>query len=78
MCINSIIYQLYFYVDYSIMLENRRGIKMELTKCESQVMMIIWSTDYDMALPEIMDLVNHRYQKSWKPQTVSTFLTRCV
>ena len=33
---------------------------MELTKCESQVMMIIWSTDYDMALPEIMDLVNHR------------------
>lgn len=51
---------------------------MELTKCESQVMMIIWSTDYDMALPEIMDLVNHRYQKNWKPQTVSTFLTRLV
>ncbi|WP_434311295.1 BlaI/MecI/CopY family transcriptional regulator [Hominifimenecus sp. rT4P-3] len=51
---------------------------MELTKCESQVMTILWSADYDMALPEIMDLVNHRYQKKWKPQTVSTFLTRLV
>lgn len=51
---------------------------MELTKCESQVMMVIWKTDHDMALPEIMDLVNRRYKKTWKPQTVSTFLTRLV
>ncbi|MCJ7835470.1 BlaI/MecI/CopY family transcriptional regulator [Cuneatibacter sp. NSJ-177] len=49
-----------------------------LTECEVVVMKCIWETDHDMALPEIMEMVNRRFQKSWKPQTVSTFLTRLV
>lgn len=52
--------------------------KMELTKSETKVMMAIWEADHDMALPEIQALVNACYQKDWKPQTVSTFLTRLV
>ncbi len=51
---------------------------MELTKAETKVIMVIWETDHDMALPEILEKVNSRYQKDWKPQTVSTFLTRLV
>lgn len=51
---------------------------MELTKAETKVMMVIWEANYDMALPEIQGKVNARYQKDWKPQTVSTFLTRLV
>ncbi len=49
-----------------------------LTECEVVVMKCIWETDHDMALPEIMSKVNTRYHKEWKPQTVSTFLTRLV
>ena len=49
-----------------------------LTECEVVVMKCIWETDHDMALPEIMNMVNSRYHKEWKPQTVSTFLTRLV
>lgn len=49
-----------------------------LTECEVVVMKCIWETDHDMALPEIMNMVNNRYHKEWKPQTVSTFLTRLV
>ena len=49
-----------------------------LTECEVVVMKCIWETDHDMALPEIMSMVNSRYHKEWKPQTVSTFLTRLV
>ena len=51
---------------------------MDLTKSETKVMMIIWEGDRDMSLPEIQSLVNQRYRKDWKPQTVSTFLTRLV
>ena len=51
---------------------------MELTKSETKVMMAIWEADHDMALPEIQSIVNECYQKEWKPQTVSTFLTRLV
>ena len=48
------------------------------SECEVVVMKCIWETDHDMALPEIMNMVNNRYHKEWKPQTVSTFLTRLV
>ena len=49
-----------------------------LTGCEVLVMKCIWETDHDMALPEIMGKIRDRFQKDWKPQTVSTFLTRLV
>ena len=49
-----------------------------LTDCEVVVMKCIWDADHDMALPEILDKVNGKHGKNWKPQTVSTFLTRLV
>ena len=49
-----------------------------LTECEVVVMKCIWESDHPIALPEIIENVNEKYGKSWKPQTVSTFLTRLV
>ncbi|NLL78283.1 MAG: BlaI/MecI/CopY family transcriptional regulator [Clostridiales bacterium] len=49
-----------------------------LTECEQQVMKCIWDTRADMSLQQITVLVNERYGKTWKPQTVSTFLSRLV
>lgn len=41
-------------------------------------MKIIWDSTEDLALQEVMDRVNQENDKSWKPQTVSTFLARLV
>lgn len=50
-----------------------------VTECEILVMKTIWShPEKDMALPEILGLVNSTYGKEWAPQTVSTFLKRLV
>lgn len=53
-------------------------IAQRVTECELLVMKGIWSKNYDMALPEIMNTVNEAYGKQWAPQTVSTFLKRLV
>lgn len=50
----------------------------ELSKCEEQVLSVIWSAEEKLALNEIRDRVNTRYGHEWKPQTVSTFLVRMV
>lgn len=52
--------------------------KVNLTDCEQQVIMCIWDTENDMSLLQIVDMVNARFGKNWKPQTVSTFLSRLV
>lgn len=49
-----------------------------LTECEVVVMKSIWASDHPIALPEIIESVNTTFGKNWKPQTVSTFLTRLV
>lgn len=49
-----------------------------LSECEEKVMLIIWSNEKEMNLAEIMQAVNERFHKEWKPQTVSTFLARMV
>lgn len=43
---------------------------------EEMVLSIVWDSEEDPALQEIMDMVNRKYSKNWKPQTVSTFLSR--
>lgn len=47
-----------------------------LSECEELIMIIIWDADEapDMALT--MEKANKRYKKTWKPQTISTFLKR--
>lgn len=51
---------------------------LSLTECEVVVMKAIWEADHKLSLQEILAEVNGRFGKNWKPQTVSTFLTRLV
>lgn len=50
----------------------------KLTACEELVMKTIWDAGEELSLTEIMQRVNEKYHKEWKPQTVSTFLGRIV
>ena len=53
-------------------------VKKELTKAELLVMKCIWDTPKEMVLSEIVAMVNERYNKDWKPQTVSTYIAHLV
>ena len=61
-------------------MKNIGNEKLELlTNCEELVAIIIWDSYPDqLSLTEIMQKVNSRFNKEWKPQTVSTFLARLV
>jgi predicted transcriptional regulator len=50
----------------------------KLTDCEQLVMKVVWDAEDELSLMEVMERVNDKYHKSWKPQTVSTFLARLV
>ncbi len=50
----------------------------KLTACEELVMKTVWDAGEELSLMEIMQRVNDKYHKEWKPQTVSTFLARLV
>lgn len=49
-----------------------------LTSAEKLVMKTIWDGDHEMVLSEITKAVNDTYKKGWKPQTVSTFISKLV
>lgn len=49
-----------------------------ISACERLVMKVIWDSEDELALQEIMNGVNTENNKTWKPQTVSTFLSRLV
>lgn len=49
-----------------------------LTDCEQLVMKTVWDAEEELSLMEVMARVNDKYNKAWKPQTVSTFLARLV
>lgn len=48
----------------------------KLPECEEMVMMVVWDAKEAPDLEETMSRVNERYGKTWRPQTVSTFLAR--
>lgn len=50
----------------------------ELTNCETMVMQAIWNAGEDRSIQEITEAVNQAYEKDWKVQTVSTFLSKMV
>lgn len=50
----------------------------DISACEKLVMKVIWDSPEELALQEIMNSVNQENNKTWKPQTVSTFLARLV
>ena len=54
------------------MLEN------ELTNIEMLVMKCIWDTPEELALSELVEMVNKRFNKTWRPQTISTYLAHLV
>lgn len=49
-----------------------------LSGCEEKVMAVIWSSEKELDLAGTRNMVNERFNKQWKPQTVSTFLARLV
>lgn len=49
-----------------------------VTECELLVLKVIWESDKELTLPQIISAVNTKFDKAWKPQTVSTFLSRLV
>lgn len=49
-----------------------------ITECEEVVMKCIWDSQEKLALSDITAMVNEKYGRIWKPQTVSTFLSRLV
>lgn len=52
--------------------------KQELSKCEGMVMKTIWSSEDILTMQEITVKVNALFHKTWKTQTVSTYLARLV
>lgn len=50
----------------------------ELTDCEVLVMKVIWHSEEALSIQEITGAVNATYDKDWKVQTVSTFLSKMV
>lgn len=55
-----------------------RNDKYYLTPAERLVMRVIWMSDHGPVLGEILNGCNMQYQKNWKPQTVSTYLSHLV
>ncbi|MCM1325741.1 MAG: BlaI/MecI/CopY family transcriptional regulator [Bacteroidales bacterium] len=52
--------------------------RQELSKCEGMVMKAIWSSEDILTMQEITVKVNTLFHKTWKTQTVSTYLARLV
>lgn len=52
--------------------------RQELSKCEVMVMKAIWSSGDILTMQEITVKVNDLFHKTWKTQTVSTYLARLV
>lgn len=50
----------------------------ELTECELLVMKVIWGSASILSIQDITSRINQAYQKGWKKQTVSTFLSKIV
>lgn len=49
-----------------------------LTESEKVTMKCVWDLGEGVRLAHIMKLIHDKYEKNWKPQTVSTFLGKLV
>lgn len=50
----------------------------KLTDSEEIVMKAVWDCKKEPMLSDVVEIVNGIYGKDWKPQTVSTFLSKLV
>ena len=48
----------------------------ELSVCEAPIMKIIWESNPDISVPELVKQLNEQYGKEYAITTVVTFLTR--
>ena len=48
----------------------------KLTESEEVIMRAIWDCKKEPGLSDVLERVNGYYGKDWKPQTVSTFLSK--
>ena len=48
----------------------------ELSVCEAPIMKIIWESNPDISVPELVKQLNEQYGKEYARTTVVTFLTR--
>lgn len=48
----------------------------EISRCEEEIMIVIWSCEDAPDLQQVLNKVNEKFKHKWKPQTVSTFLSR--
>ena len=46
-----------------------------ISDCEEMIMSIIWGNE-NININELVNLLNIKFKKEWKPQTVCTFITR--
>lgn len=53
-------------------------MKDTLTECELVVMKIIWESEEALSIQDILAQLDQVYHKTWKIQTVSTFLSRAA
>ena len=52
------------------------GMREELSVCEAPIMKIIWVSNPDISVPELVKQLNEQYGKEYARTTVVTFLTR--
>lgn len=52
------------------------GMREELSVCEAPIMKIIWESNPDISVPELVKQLNKQYGKEYARTTVVTFLTR--
>ncbi|MCC8082131.1 MAG: BlaI/MecI/CopY family transcriptional regulator [Lachnospiraceae bacterium] len=50
----------------------------ELTKVEIMVMQTIWAADEELMMGQILERMNRKLPKPWKPQTMTSYLQRLV
>lgn len=51
-------------------------MKEELSACEAPIMKLVWESDSDISVPELINQVNVQLGKEYARTTVVTFLTR--
>ena len=52
------------------------GMREELSVCQAPIMKIIWESNPDISVPELVKQLNEQYGKEYARTTVVTFLTR--
>ncbi len=66
----------YLYAMPSLIFERIYNMKKNygLTKTEEQIMELLWAAEAPMTFREIMDIATSEWGKTWKVQTLNTFL----